>query len=67
MEEDLRSMICADGLGLARSTLADLVGFHSKSKRIYGPRECNFRLNRIALYRQEVEVCARTGILSFVV
>lgn len=60
-------MICADGLGLARSTLADLVGFHSKTKRIYGPRECDFRLNRIALYRPEVQVCARMGTLSFVI
>eukprot|EP00903_Cladosiphon_okamuranus_P013122 g12238.t2 len=56
MEEDLRSMICADGLGLAISTLADFVGFHSRSKRIFGPRECNYRLNRIALFRPEAQV-----------
>ncbi|CAN0323051.1 unnamed protein product [Pylaiella littoralis] len=56
MEEDLRSMMCANGLGLARSSLADLVGFHSKAKRIYAPRECDFRYNRLALFRPEVQV-----------
>lgn len=67
IEEDLRSMICADGLGLARSSLADFVGFHSKSKRIYGPRECNYRLNRIALFRQEVQVRAENSSFFLVV
>ncbi|CAM9146176.1 unnamed protein product [Scytosiphon promiscuus] len=37
MDEDLRSMFCADGLVLARSTLVSLTGYHSKAKRVYGP------------------------------
>ena len=56
MEEDLRSMICADGLALARSTLVSLTGFHSKAKRIYGPIECNSQLNHLAVHRPEVQV-----------
>lgn len=59
MEEDLLSMICADGLALARSTLVSLTGFHSKAKRIYGPIQCNSQLNHIALHRPEVQVSAR--------
>ena len=56
MEEDLRSMMCADGLALARSTLVSLTGFHSKAKRIYGPIECNTQLNHLAVHRPEVQV-----------
>lgn len=56
MEEDLRSMMCADGLALARSTLVSLTGFHSKAKRIYGPIQCNNQLNHIALHRPEVQM-----------
>ncbi|CAM9408479.1 unnamed protein product, partial [Hapterophycus canaliculatus] len=55
MEEDLRSMICADGLVLARSTLVSLTGFHSNAQRIYGPIQCNAQLNNIALLRPDRE------------
>eukprot|EP00752_Nemacystus_decipiens_P014352 g12769.t1 len=56
MDEDLRSMICADGLAMARSTLNTLTGFHSRAKRIYGPTECKGQLNILAVHRPENEV-----------
>ncbi|CAM9497054.1 unnamed protein product, partial [Ectocarpus fasciculatus] len=57
MEEDLLSMVCADGLALARSTLVSLTGFHSKAKRVYGPHQCNPQFKQLAHLRPEVQVC----------
>lgn len=35
--EDLHTMVCAGGLAVARSTLTDLVGFHSSAVWIHAP------------------------------
>lgn len=56
MEEDLRSMMCADALGMARSTLVALTGFHSTASRIYGPTECDKKLILLAKFRPEAKV-----------
>jgi len=59
MGEDLLSMVCADGLALARSTLVSLTGFHTRAKRVYGPIQCNSQLKQLALYRPGVQVRVR--------
>ncbi|CAN0445112.1 unnamed protein product, partial [Ascophyllum nodosum] len=56
MAEDLRSMMCADALGMARSTLVALTSFHSTATRIYGPVECNEQLAQLAKVRPEAQV-----------
>lgn len=65
MADDLRTMICADALGLAKSTLSHLISFHSTASRIYGPTECNNQLIQVAKFRPEVKVlytvCDRAG------
>lgn len=44
--EDLVSMICADGLVTARSSLKTLVNRHSLATRKYFPYPCTKDLNR---------------------
>lgn len=46
MEEDLLSMICADGLVTSRSSLTRLLEHHTLASRIYFPGECTKRLCR---------------------
>lgn len=56
MEQDLLSMMCADGLALARSTLTLLTGWHSKAKRLYVGKECNTFATDLALQRPDIQV-----------
>ena len=57
MEEDLKAMMCADGLGIARSTIIALTAFHSKASRIYGPFRCSDeKLKKLAKTRPKVQV-----------
>lgn len=56
MDEDLRSMMCADGLGIARSTLSPLTTYHTTASRIYGPFECNQQLKQLSKFRPEAQV-----------
>eukprot|EP00752_Nemacystus_decipiens_P002002 g1923.t1 len=41
LDEDLVSMLCADGLATARSTISSLTLFHSTATRIFFPRSCS--------------------------
>lgn len=56
MGEDMRTMMCADGLTVARSTLVDLVGFHSNALWLFAPSSCRNRLNKMANSRQNTVV-----------
>ncbi|CBJ33259.1 hypothetical protein Esi_0450_0011 [Ectocarpus siliculosus] len=47
MEEDLLSMICADGFVAARSTLGRVVSHLSSAKRMYFPTSCNEELKNL--------------------
>lgn len=59
MEEDLRSMMCADTLALAKSTLINLTAFHSKAKQLFAPTDCDSKLSRIAQQLPDTQVCGQ--------
>lgn len=54
--EDLRSMMCADALATARSTLICLTTFHTTATTIYEPSECNSKLEALSIVRPETKV-----------
>lgn len=56
MEEDLRTMLCAESLGMAKSSLVHLLGFHSTATRLYFPWKCNAELREVARLRPETKV-----------
>lgn len=60
MAQDMQSIMCADALGGARSTLISLTAYHTNAKRIYSPVECNSELARLASARPDVKVRGRT-------
>ncbi|CAM9453542.1 unnamed protein product [Ectocarpus sp. 8 AP-2014] len=56
MGEDLQDMLCAEALGVAKSSLIHLLGFHSTANRVYYPWRCNDELAELARLRPETEV-----------
>lgn len=56
MEQDLHTMMCADGITLARSTLVALTGFHTTAAFIYGPTECSTQLRQLGALRPKAKV-----------
>lgn len=60
--EDLRSMMCADSLAVANSTLRHLVAFHTTAVRVYVPKPCNEELQGIATAWPNKKVCRGTRI-----
>ncbi|CAN0030474.1 unnamed protein product [Ectocarpus fasciculatus] len=56
MGEDLQAMLCADALGVAKSSLINLLGFHSTANRVYYPWRCNDELAELARTRPETKV-----------
>ncbi|CAN0058419.1 unnamed protein product [Ectocarpus sp. 6 AP-2014] len=56
IEEDLRSMICADGFVAARSTLSRVVSHHSSAKRMYFPMSCDEKLKTLSTERPGTQV-----------
>lgn len=57
MGEDLRLMLCADALTMAKSTLVDLVAFHTNADQLYAGTECSSKLRGVATARPKAKVC----------
>lgn len=57
--EDLQSMMCADGLVLAQSTLKSLAGFHSSAVWVFGALSCKRTLQQLAKSRRHTMVCRK--------
>lgn len=57
MGEDLRTMLCADNLAMAKSSLIHLLGYHSTATRLYFPWKCDAELREIARLYPETKVC----------
>ncbi|CAN0420266.1 unnamed protein product [Ectocarpus fasciculatus] len=57
---DLRDMLCAQNVVLAKSSITRLLVRHSRAKRFFLPTSCDrggpFFVDRICLYRPDVEV-----------
>ncbi|CAM9918765.1 unnamed protein product [Ectocarpus sp. 6 AP-2014] len=57
---DLRDMLCAENVVLAKSSITHLLVRHSRAKRFFLPTSCArggpFFVDRICLYRPDVEV-----------
>lgn len=60
MGEDLRTMLCADNLAMARSSLIHLLGFHSTAGRLYFPWKCDAELSEITRIYPETKVILPT-------
>ena len=57
MEEDLKAMMCADALGIAKSTINSLTAFHGNASRIYSPSDCRGgMLKKLAKIHPKVQV-----------
>lgn len=56
MGEDLQSMLCADSLGLAKSSLVNFLSYHSTANRVYYPWRCNDELRELARLRPNTKV-----------
>lgn len=62
MAEDLLSMLCADGIVVATSTLNNLFSHHSRASRIYFPYTCAGKMRNMNV-RPGTQVClVREGI-----
>eukprot|EP00752_Nemacystus_decipiens_P014349 g12766.t1 len=55
MGDDLRTMLCADNLAMAKSSLIHLLGFHSTAARLYYPWKCDPELRKIARLHPETK------------
>lgn len=55
--QDLQTMLCADGLALAQSTLKTFVGYHSSAVWVFGALGCNKTLMQLAEARAKTTVC----------
>lgn len=62
----MQSMMCADSLALANSTLLHLVAFHTSAVRVYVPKACNEEAQGIATAYPNKKVClgTRTELLA---
>lgn len=56
METDLASMMCADALALARSSLPNLTAYHSKAKKIFVVNRCTDSFRRLVKHRPDAQV-----------
>ncbi|CAM9267666.1 unnamed protein product [Ectocarpus sp. 12 AP-2014] len=56
MGEDLQSMLCADSLGVAKSSLVNFLSYHSTANRVYYPWRCNHDLRELARLRPKAKV-----------
>ncbi|CAM9641409.1 unnamed protein product [Scytosiphon promiscuus] len=56
MAEDLVSMLCADGLVMARSSLAKAWAYHTAASRMYFPFSCSGYLQDLVDQRPEIKV-----------
>lgn len=56
MGQDLRLMLCADALTMAKSTLVDLVAFHTNADQLYAGIECSSKLRGVATARPRAKV-----------
>ncbi|CAN0089910.1 unnamed protein product [Scytosiphon promiscuus] len=56
MAEDLVSMLCADALVMAKSSLAKAWAYHTTATRVYFPVSCSGYLRRLADARPEMKV-----------
>ena len=67
MGEDLRTMLCADNLAMAKSSLVHLLGFHSTASRLYYPWKCDAELREIARLHPETKVahCLHARIFCY--